>query len=104
MHGCDVVTNKHTHARMYTYIHTYIPQLTHDTRAYTLTHSLIHSPTHPPQGLITNATLDRAVGNVLRQKFASGLFDNNASLLYVDPAKQAAIMDTPEVNLLDRSL
>merc|ERR1719174_918898 len=55
-------------------------------------------------GLITNATLDRAVGNVLRQKFASGLFDNNASLLYVDPAKQAATMDTPEHRSLARTV
>ncbi len=34
-------------------------------------------------GLITNATLDRAVGNVLRQKFACGLFDGNDTLLCV---------------------
>ena len=42
------------------------------------------------QGLINTSTLDRAVGNVLRQKFAAGLFDNNDTLLYVDPVKQAA--------------
>jgi len=67
------------------------------------------------KNLITNETLNRAVGdvdnflssefepilvkeimfilgNVLRQKFALGLFDNNASLLYVDPQRQARLL------------
>ena len=42
------------------------------------------------QGLINETTLDRAVGNVLRQKFALGLFDNDSKLLYVDPVVQVS--------------
>ena len=44
------------------------------------------------QGLVNMSDVDRAVGNVLRQKFAAGLFDKNDTLLYVDPTRHDAIV------------
>ena len=44
------------------------------------------------QGLVKMADVDRAVGNVLRQKFAAGLFDKNDTLLYVDAARHQAVV------------
>eukprot|EP00041_Stephanoeca_diplocostata_P013637 m.240352 g.240352 ORF g.240352 m.240352 type:complete len:814 (+) comp19412_c0_seq2:86-2527(+) len=47
------------------------------------------------QGLVNMSDIDRATGNVLRQKFASGLFDGREDVLYVDPVRQAATLDAP---------
>jgi beta-glucosidase len=55
-------------------------------------------------GLIDNVTLDRAVANVIRQKVAAGLFDNNATLLYVDATKQNATLNRPESRTLARQV
>ena len=44
------------------------------------------------QGLVNMSDVDRAVGNVLRQKFAAGLFDNNDTLLYVDATRHDAVV------------
>jgi beta-glucosidase len=46
--------------------------------------------------------VDRAAGNVLRQKFASGLFDGDPSLLYVNATAAAAVLDLPEHRALAR--
>eukprot|EP00051_Salpingoeca_urceolata_P004956 m.69158 g.69158 ORF g.69158 m.69158 type:complete len:805 (+) comp13959_c0_seq1:103-2517(+) len=54
-------------------------------------------------GLTNMSVVDRAVGNVLRQKFASGLFDPDGPVL-VDPVKQAASLDTPEHRALARQV
>ena len=50
------------------------------------------------------SAIDRAVGNVLRQKVAAGLFDGNASLLYVDPARQAKALNQPASRELARQV
>ena len=50
------------------------------------------------------STIDRAVGNVLRQKVAAGLFDGNASLLYVDPDRQAKALNQPASRELARQV
>eukprot|EP00036_Acanthoecidae_sp_10tr_P008832 CAMPEP_0182916124 /NCGR_PEP_ID=MMETSP0105_2-20130417/756_1 /TAXON_ID=81532 ORGANISM="Acanthoeca-like sp., Strain 10tr" /NCGR_SAMPLE_ID=MMETSP0105_2 /ASSEMBLY_ACC=CAM_ASM_000205 /LENGTH=786 /DNA_ID=CAMNT_0025053053 /DNA_START=1 /DNA_END=2361 /DNA_ORIENTATION=- len=55
-------------------------------------------------GLVNETDIDRAAGNVLRQKFASGLFDNRPELLYVDAAKQAAALDLPSSRALARKI
>lgn len=47
------------------------------------------------RGLVNMSTIDRAVGNVLRQKVASGLLDGRDDLLLVDPVRQAAVLDCP---------
>ena len=56
------------------------------------------------QGLVNMSAIDRAVGNVLRQKVAAGLFDGNASLLYVDPARQAKALNQPASRELARQV
>ena len=43
------------------------------------------------QGLISQATLDQSVGNILRQKFAAGLFEGSWK---VDPATVESKLDT----------
>ena len=50
------------------------------------------------------SAIDRAVGNVLRQKVAAGLFDGNASLLYVDPDRQAKALNQPASRELARQV
>ena len=47
------------------------------------------------RGLINMSSIDRAVGNVLRQKIASGLLDGRADLLYVNDTQKAATLDQP---------
>jgi beta-glucosidase len=47
------------------------------------------------RGLINMTTVDRAVGNVLRQKIACGLLDGRADLLYVNETQKDATLDQP---------
>lgn len=55
-------------------------------------------------GLASMEDVDRAVGNVLRQKFASGLFDGRDELLYVNETAQAAVVDMPTSRALARKI
>eukprot|EP00040_Diaphanoeca_grandis_P036271 m.230725 g.230725 ORF g.230725 m.230725 type:complete len:681 (-) comp33587_c1_seq5:791-2833(-) len=55
-------------------------------------------------GLVNMSAIDRAVGNVLRQKFASGLFDNRDDLLLVDPVKQEEVLNDPKSRVLARTV
>lgn len=55
-------------------------------------------------GLVNQTTIDRAVGNVLRQKFASGLFDGREELLYVNQTRLDAVLDLPSSRLLARQM
>lgn len=53
-------------------------------------------------GLVNMSTIDRAVGNVLRQKIASGLLDGRDDLLYVNYTLQAQTLDAPAHRALAR--
>jgi beta-glucosidase len=55
-------------------------------------------------GLINMSDVDRAVGNVLRQKIAAGLMDNNDTLLYVDPVRHDAVVGAPAHRELARTV
>ena len=55
-------------------------------------------------GLLAQHDLDRAVGNVLRQKIAVGLLDpeDQNDLLYVNETRAAAVLDLPESRAMAR--
>lgn len=66
--------------------------------------ALATTPAALAAGLVNMSVVDRAVGNVLRQKIACGLLDGRDDLLYVNETYLQSVLDRPQDRLLARQV